>query len=338
MHTHETRSEETDPGFTYRDRVTWAQYTDWCTAIESAPIPASPHTLATFLDEHPASVATQRRRVSVVNTAHTAAGHRPPGRTPEIRMYVNDSRARRIAVLRSAVAARLDGLDDTGWPRALFAYRDRMVLVLVAAGLTYSDITRLHCGDLTAKPDGITIAGHTAITDRHLPDHPVTEIAETWLAVHAALHRIPTARHLARCIEAGTLTPPRTRELDDVADIPLIPPLDPHGAPPFPMAAISAASLAALVRAHLSHSPPQRRQRPLRSASILDDDRPAEPQPHVPPIQLDPDVFDRGIAIRRQAQHDLDGVLDVLDDVEERADRALRMLESLLDDGPAGDA
>ncbi|MER2206630.1 MAG: hypothetical protein ABS980_21895, partial [Rhodococcus sp. (in: high G+C Gram-positive bacteria)] len=43
---------------------TWALFFDWCAATDRPSLPAAPSTLAEFLADHPASVATQRRRVA----------------------------------------------------------------------------------------------------------------------------------------------------------------------------------------------------------------------------------------------------------------------------------
>ncbi len=61
-----------------RYRHDWALFADWCTAADHRPIPAAPETLALFLHEHPAAVATQRRRLSAINacTPGTVTRHR----------------------------------------------------------------------------------------------------------------------------------------------------------------------------------------------------------------------------------------------------------------------
>ncbi|TWH10372.1 hypothetical protein L618_004000000270 [Rhodococcus rhodochrous J45] len=58
-----------------RYRHDWALFADWCSAADHRPIPAAPETLALFLHEHPAAVATQRRRLSAINAVHTRHGY-----------------------------------------------------------------------------------------------------------------------------------------------------------------------------------------------------------------------------------------------------------------------
>src|SRR3546814_12842036 len=64
---------------------TWALFFDWCAATDRPSLPAAPSTLAEFLADHPASVATQRRRVAAVNAAHRTRGMTEPGRSVPIR-------------------------------------------------------------------------------------------------------------------------------------------------------------------------------------------------------------------------------------------------------------
>lgn len=55
-------------------RYEWALFVDWCDAAELAALPASPMTLAAFLDENPAGADALRRRVAVLNRANRDAG------------------------------------------------------------------------------------------------------------------------------------------------------------------------------------------------------------------------------------------------------------------------
>nr|WP_249277083.1 hypothetical protein [Rhodococcus sp. 06-621-2] len=68
---------------------------DWCAAADISPLPASPITLAEFLDENPAGGTVQLRRVSAVNRAHLDAGHPAPGRTTSLRLALDSARSDR---------------------------------------------------------------------------------------------------------------------------------------------------------------------------------------------------------------------------------------------------
>ena len=76
-----------------RYRHDWALFADWCLAADHRPIPAAPDTLALFLREHPAAVATQRRRLSAINAVHTDHGYPAPGRTETVRRHLDAARA-----------------------------------------------------------------------------------------------------------------------------------------------------------------------------------------------------------------------------------------------------
>lgn len=75
-------------GYRYR----WALFADWCDAAETSPLPASPITLAQFLDENPAGDTVQLRRVSAINRAHLDAGHPAPSRVTSMRFALDSAR------------------------------------------------------------------------------------------------------------------------------------------------------------------------------------------------------------------------------------------------------
>jgi hypothetical protein len=79
-----------------RDQHVWALFADWCAATEKPPVPATAHQLARFLHDNPAAPATQRRRVSVINTVHRGQGHPAPGSSEAIRCALNIARAARL--------------------------------------------------------------------------------------------------------------------------------------------------------------------------------------------------------------------------------------------------
>ncbi|MGI1850066.1 hypothetical protein ACRRDU_24360, partial [Rhodococcus sp. SJ] len=85
----EQRGDARDPALGLRIptryRHDWALFADWCTATDHRSIPATPGTLALFLQEHPAAVATQRRRLSAITTVHPRHGYPAPGHTETVR-------------------------------------------------------------------------------------------------------------------------------------------------------------------------------------------------------------------------------------------------------------
>ncbi len=111
-----------------RYRHDWALFADWCSAADHRPIPATPETLALFLHEHPAAVATQRRRLSAINAVHTRHGYPAPGRTEAVRRHLDAARAERFDRLSRLLLQRAAQLPTTGWPSGLFGRRDALLL------------------------------------------------------------------------------------------------------------------------------------------------------------------------------------------------------------------
>ena len=79
-----------------RYRHDWMLFADWCAAADHRSVPATPKTLALFLREHPAAIATQRRRLSAINAVHTRHGYPAPGRTETVRRHLDTARASRL--------------------------------------------------------------------------------------------------------------------------------------------------------------------------------------------------------------------------------------------------
>ncbi|MFV9429294.1 hypothetical protein ACNJ7K_12255 [Rhodococcus aetherivorans] len=309
-----------------RYRHDWMLFADWCAATDHRPIPAAPETLALFLGEHPAAVATQRRRLSAINAVHTRHGYPAPGRTETVRRHLDTTRASRLDRLGRLLLQRAVELPTTGWPSGLFGRRDALLLVLVATGMSFTDLTRLRRRDL--RLDGDTLVATTRAGERvRLPPDPETgcnpaAIYRRWAEIQAFLDQHP-GTHLLR----HHLTDPTeiiTDPLDaEQARQPLLCPIDrwghlPHNQPMTPQ------SVSVLVRAHLSGQAPVRRALPV-------------PQPDdtgtwvESDIDLDPDYYDRGTAARRRDHADLGGLADVFDEIERRADALFDELLTVLE-------
>jgi len=84
-----------------------------------------------------------------------------------------------------------------GWPQGLFGRRDAMVLTLVAAGLTYTEIAALRRGDVrrqghelavdSARPWRLGPAGESA-------EHGPVPVYSRWARVQEILDGFPNAR------------------------------------------------------------------------------------------------------------------------------------------------
>jgi len=311
-----------------RYRHDWALFADWCSAADRQPIPAAPETLALFLYEHPAALATQRRRLSAINAVHTRHGYPPPGRTETVRRHLDTTRASRLDRLGGLLMQKAGELPVLGWPSGLFGCRDALLLVLAATGMSFTDITRLRRRDIRLDRDVLvatTRAGERfgLGPDPEAGDNPAVAIYQRWAEIQAFLDLYP-GTHLLR----HHLTDPveiSTDRLDtEQARQPLLCPIDrwghlPHNQPMTPQ------SVSTLVRAHLSGRAPTRRTLPVPQRN--DVDTWVEPE-----IELDSGYYERGTAARRRDHADLGGLADVFDEIEARADALLDELLTVLEE------
>ena len=310
-----------------RYRHDWMLFADWCAAADYRPIPAAPETLALFLHEHPATVATQRRRLSAVNAVHTGHGYPAPGQTETVRRHLDTTRASRVERLGQLLLQRAVELPTTGWPSGLFGRRDALLLVLAATGMTFTDITRLRRRDLRLDGDNLVVTTRVGerfrlAPDRETGDNPAVEIYRRWAEVQAFLDQHP-GTHLLR----HHLTDP-VEIISDPLDAeqarqPLLCPIDrwghlPHDQPMTPQ------SVSALVRAHLSGRAPVRKVLPVPRQNDVEARVESD-------IVLDPDYYDRVVNARRRDYEALGDLTDVFDKIEHRADALLDELMAVLE-------
>jgi hypothetical protein len=132
-----------------RDRHTWSLFEDWCAALDQPAVPASPESLAWFLQAHPAATGTQRRRIAVIDAAHYRRNLPPPGRAETVRTALDVARAERLHDLVVHLGSAVAQLPEFGWPTALFARRDALMLVLASTGLPSTQIAAVRMCDVT---------------------------------------------------------------------------------------------------------------------------------------------------------------------------------------------
>ncbi|WP_430336290.1 hypothetical protein [Rhodococcus sp. ACT016] len=308
----------------------WVLFTDWCTATDQPPLPAAPGTLAQFLHEHPAAAATQRRRVSTINTIHRKHRLPPPGRSETVRRHLDAGRTARMDHLATTLQHRAEDLPVAEWPAGLFGRRDALLLVLAATGMTFTQITRLRRGDLTTDPDETLVAAidgqqfRLAPSPGTAPDHTSAAVQRRWAEVLSFLDHYPNTRMLESHLTGSQMSSvPELTERQ--AAEPLLPPIDRWGHLPLPAQAMTPQSVAFLTRAHLTGIPPIHRPLRLQEPSHTRSDPPSVS------VLLDPNYYERGTDARLRAQESLKDVLDILDDVEDRADVLLNDLLALLD-------
>ena len=310
-----------------RYRYDWALFVDWCTACEHRSLPAHPSVMAEFLADHPAADGTQRRRVAAINAVHATAGLPAPGRTETIRQLLSTARANRLAWVGERVAQVVPQIPVTGWPGGLFGRRDALLLALAAAGLSFEEIARLRRTDVTTERDALVVkAGEGWVRVTAESGVEPTAVYRNWVEVLGFLDRYPSTHLLAGHLDRGA----GLAAFADSArrdERPLLTPIDRWGHTPFDPTPLTGHSIAALVRAHLAGHAPVHKRPPARTPTRSHENAPRV----VVDVVLDRDYYDRGIAARRNAHTHLDDVTDILDGIEDEADKLLADLLAILD-------
>lgn len=160
----------------------WRSWVHWCSTNDRAPLPAHPADIALYLvhaqETQGATAATLQRRASTIATTHIATGHPDPTRTSPASDVLRWSRGVRPRAKRRTSRWLTDAeftrvlatTHFTGWPEAVIAHRDRLILLLArATGEGPEAILALRTGELGLHD------GHTTFTDtngeqRHLEE------------------------------------------------------------------------------------------------------------------------------------------------------------------------
>ncbi|WP_226435556.1 hypothetical protein [Rhodococcus yananensis] len=314
-----------------RYRYDWSLFQDWCTAVDLPSLPAAPSTLALFLAEHPATASTLRARVTAINWHHDHAGLSAPGRSDTLRDLLDERRADRLRHAGELIRQQIPQLPTDGWPQGLFGRRDAALLLIAAAGMPLQQITRLQRSHITCDGDALVVD-----TGRYRyrldpttgdPELAPAAVYRRWAQVLAFTDRHPSTRTLAAQLHRGRLPDITADDLSrDGRDGLVFTPIDRWGYLPLPPQPLTAGSIAAIVRQHLTgtapaHTLPPRRPRPVAAAPT--------PPPERPP--LSGEYYHRGTAARRDALTALADVGDVLDDVEARADALLEQTLAMIE-------
>ncbi|CDZ89522.1 hypothetical protein QM787_12190 [Rhodococcus ruber] len=319
------------PGFGRRYRYDWALFQDWCAAADLASLPAVPEVLGLFLAEHPATPATQRARVSAINWHHDRAGVPAPGRSETIRRVLDANRARRLEQAKQAARQRLPDIPTTGWPQGLFGRRDSALLVLAAAGLPFERLSRLRRSEVTVVGEQLVVSGRYPLGFDLHPDpamDPAT-VYRRWAEVLDFADRHPSTRLLAHHLTTGTIPAAST---GPHRDGPVFTSIDRWGYTPLLPRPLAAASIATLVRQHLTgnspaHTRPEtRRPRPAEKPAVDTTAPTGEERRELG------EYFDHGAAARRHAHSRLRDVGEVLGDVEARAEALLERTLAMITD------
>ena len=317
---------------------TWALFCDWCAATGCSSLPAAPSTLAEFLDNHPAAVATQRRRVAAVNAAHRSRGMAEPGLSVPIRLALAEHRRERLAEIGHETASIIDRMPTSGWPYGLFGRRDALILTLVSAGLTYREISALRRGDIEVAGLDMVVSGLHRVSPDMLGSHggsgPVP-VYLRWAQIQSMLDRSASVAVLREFLDLDP-APPLTATgavTATQAGEPLLVRIDRWGYTPWMPEPLTVQSLSALTRAHMTDRPAAHRPRTLWTESAPDTAGPQDPEPrHATGVVLDNAYYEHGIRARRDAHAHLSDLDDRFDDINDRVDDLLLSLIDILDE------
>ena len=321
-----------------KDRAVWGLFGDWCAGADQMTLPAGPVTLAQFIEENPAALATQRRRITTINAVHRAAGLPAPGSADTIRRMLNQARSDRLSRLVTAVADVIDQLPTSGWTAGLFGRRDGLLLLLAASGTSFEQISALRRADLRVDGEALIVENlHPVRIDPHTYPGSLSpaQVYQRWLQILEFQDRAPSTSLLADRLDADTLPTeylprPVTEEVAARRQrAPLFTPIDRWGHMPLDRSVLSAQSVANIVAAHVNGRSPVRRAHRRRPRPS---DAPETYQPEeYPEVVLDDRYYESGLEARRNAHTALSDVAATLDDVEDRADAILEKLLAVLD-------
>ncbi len=321
----------------------WVLFMDWCAVTGHTPLPATAETVLMFFGDCPAAAGTFARRLTAIDAAHRDAGVAPPERTGQVRDVLRGRPGRpvRQELPTDRVEAALRRLPSHGWINGWFGRRDRALLVLAQAGVPYRRIAALTAGDVTLTDTVATINTTIGPVTLHPDDDPVMCgpcALVRWLrALHLALTK-PSTRTLARAIDRAPAvdgeSPHVCRSLRPlpagIADVPLLPPIDPRGYLSITPRPLSPHSVSHLARGNTTGPGAVHRIEPQTS------DEPPPTPPATPatpaPTPYTAHDWEQAVARRRADQAHLRGVDRTLDEADRRAADLNRRILALLAD------
>jgi len=246
---------------------------------------------------------------------------------------------------RDAVEVALRGLPSHGWTQGMFGRRDRCLLVLSQlAGVPYQHLAALTAGDISIADGLATIrssAGEWTLRPANEAILCGACAVVRWLKIlHLAVTE-PSTKTIARALKKASSIDHRSVHVcrsgpvlgELTRGVPLLPPIDQWGALPLPLQRLSPHSLSRRTRDLLAGDLGAHRDLPV--------DLDAEPviaAPETPPVitQRPGNGYNTADATaawdrRRRDLDDLAGIIDVLADVERRAEELNRRAAELVE-------
>jgi site-specific recombinase XerD len=171
-------------------RSDWADFERWCADREQPALPASPATVAAYLDARRARLrpATIRRRAAAIGRVHRDAGHRSPSGDAAVRLVL--ARAEWSEHERDPRTVPLGPREVEAMTRVLPATRagarDRaLLLVGYGAGLRRSEVVALDIRDLRVRDGMLEVSARdrvVRIPPGSTPDLCAVTAWQTWRA------------------------------------------------------------------------------------------------------------------------------------------------------------
>lgn len=325
-------------------RAHWRLFTEWCTAFDTTPLPASPVTVARFLDfESGAARGTLRRRVAAINAAHRITGHTPPGTVTAVRALLS-ARDRDVETARQVISR----LPVSGWPAGLFGRRDALILTLVCRlGVPIARVGELRCGDVSIDVAGGALhvgGGHDIATSLEADNpHGVYAVFSRWAGVRDLTLRRPSPMAWAPVLHTAPAraSTPQVSWLEHYdPDAALLPTFDRWGNLTAPIGdtttGMRSRAVDTILHTHLrAPGRPITRRTEWTTGVLTRRARPTEPAPIPVVVPVLDDTYDDGITARRRAAGELEDLDDIFDALDHQMAALLERTGDLLEEAGA---
>jgi len=324
-------------------RADWDLFTTWCHAANHAPLPATADTVAQFLREMPAAVATWRRRVTAINATHRGHGHPEPGKDEAVRQLIRTPPTNPPPLIDPALVAQaIRRLPTAGWPAGMFGRRDALLLTLrYQAGLSLGELVGLTTDRIRIVDGAVEIdLAPGRVVSLGSEDDPAVCPSCVWRRWQIILNA--AAGYAAAWKLTEILTPPPDPNEDHlctsdapgrlVRPVPVFMPIDRWGSLPLPLRPTTTRTASTLTTGHLAGTIPPHH---VQLDSHVEQQTTAfghEPEP-VEPVPPRPDytqIHQAGLAARAAAVTQLRNVDTDLDLVDQAVDELNRRLTELL--------
>ena len=158
----------------------WQDFAAWCESHWFNSMPAIPQTVALYLTDRAATLRTSSlaRRLTTINRAHQAAGHRSPATMDNAvvsEVWKGIKRTKGTAQHGKKPLLTLDlQRIVAGLPDGLQGISDRALLLCgFAGGFRRSEIAALLVEDIDSSPDGLIVRLQRSKTDQEAQGRPV---------------------------------------------------------------------------------------------------------------------------------------------------------------------